>query len=348
MDAAKWDRLQQIFLEVVDSPPDAREALLDAACGDDAALRADLLRLLESDAKASPLDASLGEAAGGLLDAADRPTIPGRFGVWRVLSTIGEGGMGMVYLAQRDDLGQQAAIKVLRDAWVSPARRERFVAEQRALGRLTHPAIAHLYDAGTLGDGTPYFVMEYVEGATLMVHCRARGCGLTERLRIFRSICEAVAHAHQHLLVHRDLKPSNILVTADGAVKLVDFGIAKEIESVGAAADQTQVLRLLTPAVRGARADPRRSGRRLHRRLRAWGCCSTSCSPIGPPSTSRAARDARPNASSWSTIRRRLQPSPGPIRRWRRPPAPAAPTSTGCASAPSSVTAGSATHRPRR
>jgi tetratricopeptide (TPR) repeat protein len=247
MDAAKWDRLQQIFLQVVDSPPDAREALLDAACGGDAALRADLLRLLESDAKASPLDASLGEAAGGLLDAADHPTVPGRFGVWRVLSTIGEGGMGIVYLAQRDDLGQQAAIKVLRDAWVSPARRERFVAEQRALGRLTHPAIAHLYDAGTLGDGTPYFVMEYVEGATLMVHCRAQGCGLTERLRIFRSICEAVAHAHQHLLVHRDLKPSNILVTADGAVKLVDFGIAKEIESVGAAADQTQVLRLLTP-----------------------------------------------------------------------------------------------------
>jgi eukaryotic-like serine/threonine-protein kinase len=247
MDAAKWDRLQQIFLLIVDSPPDAREALLDAECGDDAALRADLLRLLESDASRSPLDADLGEAAGELLDAADQPIIPGRFGVWRVVSTIGEGGMGIVYLAQRDDLGQQAAIKVLRDAWVSPARRERFIAEQRALGRLTHPAIAHLYDAGTLGDGTPYFVMEYVEGQTLMAHCRERRLSLKDRLPIFRSICEAVAHAHQHLLVHRDLKPSNILVTASGAVKLVDFGIAKEIESVGAAADQTQVLRLLTP-----------------------------------------------------------------------------------------------------
>jgi serine/threonine-protein kinase len=148
----------------------------------------------------------------------------------------------------RDDLGTHAAVKVLRDAWVSPSRRERFATEQRTLAQLNHPAIAHLHDAGTLEDGTPWIVMEHVEGAPLTEACRARGLGLRERLQLFRTVCEAVSHAHQHLVVHRDVKPSNILVRADGTVKLLDFGIAKQLEQLNDSARTQTGLRLMTPA----------------------------------------------------------------------------------------------------
>jgi serine/threonine-protein kinase len=162
---------------------------------------------------------------------------------------LGEGGMGVVYLAEREDLGSVAAIKILRDAWLSPARRERFAAEQRTLARLTHPSIAQLYDADTLADGTPWFVMEYVEGAPLTEHCATHACSVPERLRLFRAVCEAVQHAHRHLVVHRDLKPSNVLVKEDGSLKLLDFGIAKQLASGDAPVDQTRTgLRLMTPA----------------------------------------------------------------------------------------------------
>src|SRR5690606_30560916 len=144
------------------------------------------------------------------------------------------------YLAERSDLGSRVAIKTLRDAALSPARRERFLAEQRMLAQLNHPSIARLYDADTLPDGTPYFVMEYVEGVPLVEHCRRNECSLAERLRLFADACTAVQHAHRHTLVHRDLKPSNILVTYDGAVKLLDFGIAKELDALAQPADATR------------------------------------------------------------------------------------------------------------
>ena len=157
--------------------------------------------------------------------------------------------MGVVYLAERDDLGTVAAIKILRDAWLSPSRRERFASEQRTLAQLNHPFIARLYDAGTLADGTPWFVMEYVEGTPLTEYCRAHATSVVGRVRLFRDVCEAVQHAHRHLVVHRDLKPSNILVGNDGIVKLLDFGIAKQLDGLEARKDRTRTgLRLLTPA----------------------------------------------------------------------------------------------------
>jgi serine/threonine-protein kinase len=249
MDPQRWDQLQAIFHRVVDLPPDQRRMAIDQACHGDAELESALLRLLDEDARdASPLDADLPSLARDVFTDAVSPGHKGSaFGPYRVVSTLGEGGMGVVYLAERADLGQQVAIKVLRDAWVSPARRDRFAAEQRTLARLGHRSIARLYDAGTLDDGTPFFVMEYVEGLTLMAHCRERGVGLDARLALFREVCEAVQHAHQQLIIHRDLKPSNILVARDGAVKLLDFGIAKELTRADAAVDQTQILRLLTP-----------------------------------------------------------------------------------------------------
>jgi serine/threonine-protein kinase len=157
--------------------------------------------------------------------------------------------MGVVYLAEREDVGQRAAVKVLRDLWVSPESRVRFAGEQRTLARLNHASIAKLYDADTLGDGTPWFAMEYVEGVSLTGYCRRNGCGTTERLRLFREVCEAVQHAHQRLVIHRDLKPSNILVTPNGSITLLDFGIAKQLEALGTTVNQTRTLsRLMTPS----------------------------------------------------------------------------------------------------
>ncbi len=141
------------------------------------------------------------------------------------------------------------AIKILRDAWVSPVRRERFSSEQQTLAQLNHPSIARLYDADTLPDGTPLFVMEYVEGCTIVEHCKKLNCSVDDRLKLFRSICEAVEYAHSQAVIHRDLKPSNILVRSDGTVRLLDFGIAKQLEDVNLSADVTRTsFRFLTPA----------------------------------------------------------------------------------------------------
>src|SRR2546425_7121581 len=211
----------------------------------------EVLGLLEEDARSdSILDRDAADVAGQVLDAVIPPAFLNQdFGPYRISNVPGQGGMGVVYLAERKDLGSVAAIKILRDAWLSPERRERFASEQRTLAQLNHPAIARLYDASTLPDGTPWFVMEYVEGVPLTTFCEEHASSVTERLRLFRAVCEAVEHAHRHLIVHRDLKPSNILVTPDGSVKLLDFGIAKHLDSLAGPVDQTKTgLRMMTPA----------------------------------------------------------------------------------------------------
>nr|MBA2244108.1 serine/threonine protein kinase [Gemmatimonadota bacterium] len=222
-------------------------------CAGDPHLLAEVLALLEEDARGSSmLDRELGRVAHEVLDGS--VPVLRAIGPYRILQVLGQGGMGVVYLAEREDLGNRVAIKVLRDASLSPARRERFAREEQTLAQLNHPSIARLYDADTLPDGTPYFVMEYVEGMPLTAYCAAHRCSIAERLRLFRVVCEAVQHAHRQAVVHRDLKPSNILVTegrraGEAAVKLLDFGIAKRLESLDAPADQTQtMLRLMTPA----------------------------------------------------------------------------------------------------
>jgi serine/threonine-protein kinase len=252
MNQERWQRVQFLFHETVDRPEDERRVFLEAECGDDSSLVADVLALIAADASASSLlDRGVADAASKVLaQKADDASIPtSRFGAYRITGVLGEGGMGVVYLAERADLGSRAAIKILRDAWLSPARRERFAAEQRTLAQLNHPAIARLYDAGTLSEGTPWFVMEYVEGTPITTYCRERASTIPERLRLFRKVCEAVQHAHSQLVVHRDLKPSNILVRPDGSVKLLDFGISKQLDSLDDLADQTRTaIRLMTPA----------------------------------------------------------------------------------------------------
>jgi eukaryotic-like serine/threonine-protein kinase len=258
MDSARWERIQTLFHETADLAEPEQRTFLKTACADDEGLMADVLALLEEDARgASLLDRDLAHVAHDVLDEVAPASLPFKeFGPYRIKEALGEGGMGVVYLAERVDLGSLVAIKLLRDAWLSPARRERFTSEQRTLAQLNHPSIARLYDADTLDDGTPWFVMEYVEGVPLTEYCSQHACSIEERLQLFRAVCEAVQYAHQHAVIHRDLKPSNILVKADGTVRLLDFGIAKQLESFEPPAgrgqarnDQTMTgLRLMTPA----------------------------------------------------------------------------------------------------
>jgi serine/threonine-protein kinase len=248
MDSARWERIQALFHDAVDLPADAREPFLQSACGDDLDLLAEVRASIEEDQRgASLLDRGVEYTATRVLQN-ESHTLQ-QIGPYRILRVLGEGGMGVVFLAERTDLGSQAAIKILRDAWLSPARRQRFATEQRTLAGLNHPSIARLYDAGALSDGTPWIVMEYVPGVPLAEYVRARALALIERLRLFRAVCDAVQYAHRHLVIHRDLKPSNILVTTDGHVKLVDFGISKQIGDAATGIDLTRTgARLMTPA----------------------------------------------------------------------------------------------------
>ncbi len=251
MDAAqRWQRVQDVFHAALDRPASERRAYVDAACGEDAAMREQVLGMLTADDEGHALlDGGLAAAADQVLAASPAPFGGQAFGPYRVLGVLGEGGMGVVVRARRDDLGAEAAIKILRDSTLSPARRERFAFEQRALAQLDHPAIARLFDADVLPDGTPWFAMELVDGVPLNEYCRTNALPVDARLRLFREVCEAVRHAHARAILHRDLKPSNILVRPDGSPKLLDFGISKPLEAVDDAAQMTRTgMRMMTPA----------------------------------------------------------------------------------------------------
>lgn len=250
MDSTRWERMQALFHEAAELPKQQWRAFLDTACPFDDALAEDVLAMLEEDSRGSSLlDRDVAHLAEPLIGHQDPSLAAREFGPYRIGPLLGEGGMGVVYLAEREDLGSLAAIKILRDAWLSPFRRERFLSEQRTLAKLNHPSIARLYDADALPDGTPWFVMEYVDGPPLTEYCRRRQSSICERLELFRCVCEAVQYAHQHAIIHRDLKPSNILVKSDGTVRLLDFGIAKQLDEIDQRSDRTLTgLRLMTPA----------------------------------------------------------------------------------------------------
>jgi eukaryotic-like serine/threonine-protein kinase len=249
METSRWRRIQTIFHAAADLPIAEQDASVRAACGDDQDLYSEVVAMLHQDAAVSVLDGGVADLASQIFES-DSSALPLRqLGPYRILKLLGEGGMGVVYLAERNDLDTQVAIKILRDAWISPARRERFAAEQRTLAQLNHPLIARIFDAATLEDGTPWFVMEYVDGTPLTEFCRKHDASIEKRLQLFRSVCEAVQHAHAHAFIHRDLKPSNIFVKNDGTIRLLDFGIAKQLESLDLQVDQTMTgLRLMTPA----------------------------------------------------------------------------------------------------
>ncbi|MEM7352892.1 MAG: serine/threonine-protein kinase [Acidobacteriota bacterium] len=225
--AVRWGQVQEILAETLEMEPADRPAWLRERCSDDEGLRQEIETFLG-------LESEIG-------DFIEKPCLPGltapqqatdldagrRLGSYRLVRQIGQGGVGDVYLATREgDYEAQVAVKLIR-GHSSAEVAQRFVHERRILAQLEHPFIARLIDGGTTADGRPYFVMEHVEGELIHRYCDSATLSVDERLDLFCKVCEAVAFAHQNLVVHRDLKPSNILVSDGGIPKLLDFGIAK-------------------------------------------------------------------------------------------------------------------------
>lgn len=245
MEPTRWEQAQSLFHHAAALPDPDQRPFLEAACGTDHDLLTEVLAMLKADAESSILDHGLPAIAERFLGDRNQPDA---IGPYRLLRLLGEGGMGVVWLAQREDTGQRVALKLLLGAGFSPARRDRFTREIKTLAKLKHPYIARLYDAGNLPDGTPWFAMEYVEGQRLTEYVRQRQLPLDQVLRLFGQICEAVQHAHSQEIIHRDLKPSNILVEPDGTPRLLDFGIARELQGLEDASEQTRPgLRFLSP-----------------------------------------------------------------------------------------------------
>jgi eukaryotic-like serine/threonine-protein kinase len=231
-DADRIARLYALFDAALDLPRAEHDAYARAACGDDSALHEELCRLLAHERAIAGRDT---RSVFGSLEAVLRDAMPdavhagSQLGEFSILEEIGAGGMGRVFRAERSERGftQRVAIKLLRQELTNPDLLRRFSAERQILAGLSHPGICRLIDAGALANGTPYVVMELVEGEPLFEHCDRRLLSLEHRLQIFRQVLAAVSHAHQNLVVHRDIKSSNILVEAGGTAKLLDFGIAK-------------------------------------------------------------------------------------------------------------------------
>jgi len=245
-------RLDELFDEVLDASLQARQEILQRAAAEDPDLKAELEALLAAHGRsAGILDSPADLGSGG--GVADPLEVPSRIGIYRIVSELGRGGMGVVFLAERDDgqFWRRVAIKVISAGARSADLRARFEAERQILATLDHPNIARLYDGGVTDDGRPYLVMEHVHGLPIDEYCRTNDLSVEDRIRLFCTTARAVHHAHRRLVVHRDLKPSNILVTTEGEVKLLDFGIAKILDGSmvgGAAAPETRTgLHLMTP-----------------------------------------------------------------------------------------------------
>ncbi len=276
IDPAQWARLSPRLDTLLDLPADARAARLAALRAEDAGLAGDLERLLQQMAALestafmrAPAQPPGGGEAGGAADPAPEAGSAGmRVGAYTLERELGRGGMGSVWLAHRTDgrYEGQVAIKFLQAALFGHAAGDRFGREGRILGRLDHPHIARLLDAGHLGgEGPgavqPYLVLEYVDGEPIDRWCERRALPLEARVRLFLDVLAAVGHAHNRLILHRDLKPSNILVTQAGQVKLLDFGIAKLLDDADAPAAAGELTRRAGPAFTPAYAAPeQRSG----------------------------------------------------------------------------------------
>ncbi|HEX5703750.1 MAG TPA: tetratricopeptide repeat protein [Pyrinomonadaceae bacterium] len=255
MTPERYQKVKALFYAARKLEPQACADLLSDNCNGDSELRNAVEELLASAGKVEafiekPAYAVIAHTLAG--DVTHSPVEGKRIGQYQVVRKLGEGGMGAVYLAQRaDDLYQkQVAIKLIRRGFDNSELLRRFYTERQILAALDHPNIARLLDGGTTEDGVPYYVMEYVEGRPLLEYCDEQGVTNEGRLKLFRTVCSAVQHAHQNLIIHRDLKPNNILVTSDGNPKLLDFGIAKVFQphaEAGAIEVTVTDLRVMTP-----------------------------------------------------------------------------------------------------
>ena len=233
---AHWIRLSALFDRAIDLDASARTQLLDTECEGDPALRAALQKMLDADAATSGIDMG----ARGLVDLSklaihedEDPLEDSQAGPWRLQELLGRGGMGSVHAAVReDDNDHRAAVKRLHRRWDGSAQAERFLQERRILASLSHRNLPRLIDHGVDQNGRPWFALEYVDGDTLIAWADAHRLNLRARLDLFRQVCAAVQHAHEHFVVHRDLKPANILVDNQGHPKVLDFGVAKRIDDI--------------------------------------------------------------------------------------------------------------------
>ncbi|HEY1325447.1 MAG TPA: protein kinase [Casimicrobiaceae bacterium] len=240
IDAALWREISPLLDDLIEREPHEQRERLAALRARDAAL-ADAVESLMAHGAAV-------DRGGFLCDApewqSEEASLVGqRVGAYRIVRAIGRGGMGTVWLGARDDgrFEGHAAIKFLNLALIGDRGGERFAREGRILGRLAHPNIARLLDAGVMAGGQPYLVLEYVEGEPLDRHCDARALDTTSRIEAFLQVLDAVSHAHRNLVLHRDLKPSNILVDAEGRIKLLDFGVAKLLQEGESTAGTTEL-----------------------------------------------------------------------------------------------------------
>ncbi len=252
----RWSKVENLFDRAVELDADAQLEYLETACRGDTELLNYILDLL----RASPsidemIEKTIIDSVGRAFadDSAQADDMRGeKIGPYQVIRLIGSGGMGMVYLAERVDqqYDQQVAIKLGRHRLVDPETILRLRNERQILADLDHPNIARLFDGGTTEEGVPYLVMEYIDGIRIDTFCDLHQLNVVERLKIFQTICTAVHYAHQNLVIHRDIKAANILVATDGTPKLLDFGIAKLIDSAGEAADglTREGAVLMTPA----------------------------------------------------------------------------------------------------
>src|SRR5580658_2343578 len=253
MTPEEWQRVRPILESALELDPLSRPAFLDEACSDPS-LRIEVESLILSHEQAGTNVLNPGSVLSLNPDEETRFRLPPgkQIGVYEILEEIAVGGMGAVYRAIRAD-GQYkllVALKIVRSELGAEFTAARFRNERQILASLNHPNIAKILDAGATADGVPYFVMELVEGQRLDDFCDAHKLTIAERLQLFLQICSAVQYAHQRLIIHRDIKPGNILVNAEGVPKLLDFGIAKILESSELSNQNEQtisLLRLLTP-----------------------------------------------------------------------------------------------------
>jgi eukaryotic-like serine/threonine-protein kinase len=254
MTPERWQQIKVVLATAFDMPTAERSDYLDNSCAGDESLRENVEKLLANDKPTRDFlnPGSLAATAAMILPDEGNFWLGRRVGPYKIIQQIGAGGMGEVYRAVRADhqYEKEVALKLVRAGQYAGFVIDRFRNERQILATLDHENIARLLDGGTTDDGTPYFVMELIEGQPLAEYCEQHRLSVAERLRLFMKVCAAVQYAHQRLIIHRDIKPGNILVTSEGTPKLLDFGIAKIIDAGpdGPLADATiTAFRILTP-----------------------------------------------------------------------------------------------------
>ncbi|MEO1203779.1 MAG: serine/threonine-protein kinase, partial [Pseudomonadota bacterium] len=246
-DDKKWQRLNELLAQALEQPEDEREAWVEETLANEPELKAELLELLKFDAEKTGGMASSIAAASA---RASESVIGTSIGAYRITDKVAEGGMGVVYLGEREgsDFDQRVAVKVMARHRFDEKAEARFVAERQILATLNHPNIAHLIDGGVTADGLPYIVMEYIEGENIADYCANKKLDNEQILALVIKVCGALQYAHNKLVIHRDIKPSNILVDASGEPRLLDFGIAKLLEQDGTDNQMTRAeWRVMTP-----------------------------------------------------------------------------------------------------